>query len=95
MTKKTMKRAAKPAAKAKIKAKAKVAVGTSAKDLAWLTPARIKAIRTELVAMRDDILRTVRKQSIHDVDNGDSVDQASQSIEKRSRPVLLGAGRAK
>ena len=32
--------------------------------------------------MRDDILKTVRKQKIHDVDNGDSVDQASQSIEK-------------
>lgn len=68
MTKKLAKKAEKPK--------------TSAKDLAWLTPAKIKSIRAELVAMRDDILSTVRKQSIHEVDNGDSVDQASQSIEK-------------
>ncbi len=73
MTKKT---ARKPAAKAKASS------GSSAKDLAWLTPAKLKAIRAELVGMRDDILRTVRKQGISDVDNGDSVDQASQSIEK-------------
>ncbi len=72
MTKKIAKKAAKP----------KAAEGNSAKDLAWLTPAKIKSIRTELVALRDDILKTVRKQSIHEVDNGDSVDQASQSIEK-------------
>ena len=72
MTKKVAKKAAKP----------KAAAGNSAKDLAWLTPAKIKSIRAELVAMRDDILKTVRKQSIHEVDNGDSVDQASQSIEK-------------
>ncbi|PIR18676.1 MAG: hypothetical protein COV48_06185 [Elusimicrobia bacterium CG11_big_fil_rev_8_21_14_0_20_64_6] len=68
MTKKIAKKAAKPK--------------TSVKDLAWLTPAKIKSIRAELVSMRDDILSTVRKQSIHEVDNGDSVDQASQSIEK-------------
>ena len=80
MTKKTMRKAAKPAAKTKAAARTKAAA--SAKDLAWLTPGRIKSIRAELVAMRDDILRTVRKQSIYDVDNGDSVDQASQSIEK-------------
>lgn len=86
MTKKTAKKVAKHAAKhvvkrtAKLKAKASVA--TAAKDLAWLTPAKLKSIRAALVSMRDDILRTVRKQSIHEVDNGDSVDQASQSIEK-------------
>lgn len=72
MTKKLVKKAAKP----------KAAASNPAKDLAWLTPAKLKAIRAELVEMRDDILRTVRKQAIHDVDNGDSVDQASQSIEK-------------
>ena len=72
MTKKVAKKAAKP----------KAAASNPAKDLAWLTPAKIKSIRTELVALRDDILKTVRKQSIHEVDNGDSVDQASQSIEK-------------
>lgn len=70
MTKKLVKKAAKPKA------------AVSAKDLAWLTPAKLKSIRTELVGMRDDILKTVRKQGISDVDNGDSVDQASQSIEK-------------
>ena len=72
MTKKLVKKAV--AAPAKPKA--------CAKDLAWLTPAKIKSIRVDLVALRDDILKTVRKQSIHEVDNGDSVDQASQSIEK-------------
>ncbi len=75
MTKKLVKKAAISPAKAK-------AAGSSAKDLAWLTPAKLKSIRAELVEMRDDILRTVRKQSIGEVDNGDSVDQASQSIEK-------------
>ena len=74
MTKKLAKKTTRPAAKAK--------PSNPAKDLAWLTPARLKAIRAELVSMRDDILKTVRKQSIGDVDNGDSVDQASQSIEK-------------
>jgi RNA polymerase-binding protein DksA len=76
MTKKTAKKAVKSASKPK------AAASNPAKDLAWLTPAKIKSIRAELVAMRDDILRTVRKQSIGEVDNGDSVDQASQSIEK-------------
>jgi DnaK suppressor protein len=52
------------------------------KEMAWLTAAKLKEIRLELVQMRDDILRTVRKQSVAEVDNGDSVDQASQSIEK-------------
>ncbi len=76
MTKKIMKKAAKSSAKTKASA------GTSVKDLAWLTPAKLRSIRGALVSMRDDILRTVRKQGIHEVDNGDSVDQASQSIEK-------------
>lgn len=76
MTKKLVKKTATASAKPKASA------GASAKDLAWLTPAKIKSIRAELVSMRDDILRTVRKQGISDVDNGDSVDQASQSIEK-------------
>ena len=73
MSKKPVKKSAVSPVKAK---------DTTAKDLAWLTPAKIKSIRTELVSMRDDILRTVKKQKIHEVDNGDSVDQASQSIEK-------------
>ena len=76
MTKKIIKKAA------VFSAKPKASAGASAKDLAWLTPVKIKSIRAELVSMRDDILKTVRKQSIGDVDNGDSVDQASQSIEK-------------
>lgn len=61
-----------------VKAKA----SNPAKDLAWLTPAKLKSIRAELVQMRDDILRNVRRQTVAEVDNGDSVDQASQSIEK-------------
>lgn len=76
MTKKIVKKSVRPVSKSKAEA------SNPAKDLAWLTPAKLKSIRAELVEMRDDILRTVRKQSIHDVDNGDSVDQASQSIEK-------------
>jgi len=85
MTKKPAKKAAKSAAarpKAAPKAAAKPS-GGRAKELAWLTPAKLKEIRTDLVGMRDDILHTVRKQQVEEgVDNGDSVDQASQSIEK-------------
>ena len=85
MTKKIAKKAASSAAKSKAapkKAAAKASGGKS-KDMAWLTPAKLKEIRTELVEMRDGILKTVRKQQVEEgVDNGDSVDQASQSIEK-------------
>ncbi|HEX4046878.1 MAG TPA: TraR/DksA family transcriptional regulator [Elusimicrobiota bacterium] len=84
MAKKTVKKAAATAAKSA--PSAKKPAGASAgrgKELAWLTPAKIKDIRAELVGMRDDILKTVRKQQMEEgVDNGDSVDQASQSIEK-------------
>ena len=84
MTKKTSKKAASAAAKPKTKAAAgKTAVAPRGRDLSWLTPAKLKEIRTELVGMRDDILDTVRKHQVEEgVDNGDSVDQASQSIEK-------------
>ena len=90
MAKKPVKKAARSAAKASPKPVRKSApkkgAGTPAgraKELAWLTPAKIKEIRTDLVRMRDDILKTVRKQQVEEgVDNGDSVDQASQSIEK-------------
>jgi DnaK suppressor protein len=84
MTKKIAKKAAKSAAKSKAAPrKAAGASGGKAKELAWLTPAKLKEIRVELVGMRDDILKTVRKQQVEEgVDNGDSVDQASQSIEK-------------
>lgn len=82
MAKKTAKKAAAASgAKTKAKPGAKTAA-SAAKAMAWLTPARVGAFRKELVGMRDDILRTVRKQKVDDVDNGDSVDQASQSIEK-------------
>lgn len=78
MAKKPVKKAA-PAAKAATKA----APGVKGKELAWLTPAKLKEIRAELVSLRDDILKNVRKQQVEEgVDNGDSVDQASQSIEK-------------
>lgn len=45
---------------------------------------KLAPIRKQLLAMRDDLSRTVRKQQLSEtgVDNGDSVDQASQSIEK-------------
>jgi DnaK suppressor protein len=84
MTKKIVKKMASRGTKVKsAPRKAEKISGGRSKDLAWLTPARLKEIRTELVVMRDDILRTVRKQQIEEgVDNGDSVDQASQSIEK-------------
>lgn len=85
MTKKIAKKAASSAAKSKAapkKAAAKPSGGKS-KEMAWLTPAKLKEIRSELVEMRDAILKTVRKQQVEEgVDNGDSVDQASQSIEK-------------
>jgi DnaK suppressor protein len=86
MTKKILKKAAKSAAKTAKPAPKKAAAPSAAsraKELAWLTPAKLKEIRTELVSMRDDILKTVGKQRADEgVDNGDSVDQASQSIEK-------------
>jgi len=84
MPKKTMKRAGKSAAKPKASpGKPAGAAGGRARELAWLTPAKLKEIRGALVGMRDDILNTVRKQQVEEgVDNGDSVDQASQSIEK-------------
>ena len=86
MAKKSIKKAAASAAKSETKASVKKASGTSvgrAKELAWLTPAKIRDIRKNLSVMREDMLRTVRKQQVEEgVDNGDSVDQASQSIEK-------------
>jgi DnaK suppressor protein len=85
--------AAKPAAKPAPKKKAvdpKVQAALDAKAMAWLTGPKLKQIRAELVSMRDDMLRTVRKQSFGEVDNGDSVDQASQSIEKELMFELSG-----
>jgi DnaK suppressor protein len=86
MAKKTAKKAASSAAKTSVKPALKKGAGAPAgraKELAWLTPAKIKEIRADLVSMRDDILKTVGKQKADEgVDNGDSVDQASQSIEK-------------
>ena len=82
MVKKSIKKRAHSAAPLKAKPASSASAGASAKDLAWLTAAKIKAIRADLVRMRDDILHTVRKQTVGEVDNGDSVDQASQSIEK-------------
>ncbi len=85
MSKKVAKKAVSRAVKAKHAPKKTVpkAAVSRGKELAWLTPARLKDIRADLVKMRDDILKTVRKQQVEEgVDNGDSVDQASQSIEK-------------
>ncbi|HXT01764.1 MAG TPA: TraR/DksA family transcriptional regulator [Elusimicrobiota bacterium] len=84
MAKKSVKKAAATAVKAApASKKAAVSAANFAKERAWLTPAKLKEIRSELVGMRDDILKTVGKQKAEEgVDNGDSVDQASQSIEK-------------
>ena len=84
MAKKTVKKAAASAATASPAPKKGAASAANfAKERAWLTPAKLKEIRNELVGMRDDILKTVGKQKAEEgVDNGDSVDQASQSIEK-------------
>ncbi|MDE2141869.1 MAG: TraR/DksA family transcriptional regulator, partial [Elusimicrobia bacterium] len=83
MTKKIAKKAASGAAKSNAAPKKTAAAGGKAKELAWLTPAKLREIRADLVGMRDDILKNVRKQQVEEgVDNGDSVDQASQSIEK-------------
>jgi DnaK suppressor protein len=84
MAKKSVKKAAASAAKASpAPKKGSASPANFAKERAWLTPAKIKEIRSELVSMRDDILKTVGKQKAEEgVDNGDSVDQASQSIEK-------------
>lgn len=46
---------------------------------------KIGPIRKQLLEMRDDLMKTVRKQQLSEgalQDTGDSVDQASQSIEK-------------
>src|SRR5271154_6746155 len=46
---------------------------------------KLGPIRKQLLAMRDDLMRTVRKQQISESamqDTGDSVDEASRSIEK-------------
>lgn len=48
-------------------------------------PASLSAVRKQLLEMRDDLMRTVRKQDAQDAalqDIGDAADQASQSIEK-------------
>ncbi|MDE2038869.1 MAG: TraR/DksA family transcriptional regulator [Elusimicrobia bacterium] len=46
---------------------------------------KLGAIRKQLVSMRDDLMKTVRNQQISDegqADIGDSVDEASRSIER-------------
>ncbi|MBI3553874.1 MAG: hypothetical protein HY077_15370 [Elusimicrobia bacterium] len=46
---------------------------------------RLGSVRKTLLAMRDDLMKTVRKQQISESamqDTGDSVDEASRSIEK-------------
>lgn len=48
-------------------------------------PAGLASIKKQLLEMRDDLTRTVRKQQATDAsfqDIGDAADQASQSIEK-------------
>ncbi|OGR86638.1 MAG: hypothetical protein A3J74_10110 [Elusimicrobia bacterium RIFCSPHIGHO2_02_FULL_57_9] len=49
-----------------------------------LPKGKVGPIRKQLLAMRDDLMNTVRNQQVSDTsgDIGDPVDQASQSIEK-------------
>ena len=57
----------------------------SRKESSPVLKLKLGPIRKQLVEMRDDLMRTVRKQQLSEAalpDTGDSVDQASQSIEK-------------
>ncbi len=75
MKKKTKTRAAKKPGRKHSRAAAKPA----------FNKAKLAPIRKMLLAMREDLVRTVRKQQIADSsqqDIGDAADQASQSIEK-------------
>ena len=50
-----------------------------------VSAAKVGPIKRQLLEMRDDLMKTVRKQQLSDPslqDTGDSVDQASQSIER-------------
>lgn len=63
----------------------KTAVKKKATTAAPKAPAGLATIKKMLLAMRDDLTRTVRKQQATDPslqDTGDAADQASQSIEK-------------
>ena len=49
------------------------------------TPGKLVGIKRKLLAMRDDLIRTVRTQQLEESaeqDTGDDADKASQSIEK-------------
>ncbi len=72
-----------------MKKKTAVAKKTSARkhpSVGKAVPAsKLGAVRKELLAMRDDLMKTVRKQQLSESasqDTGDSVDEASRSIEK-------------
>ncbi|MFA6002558.1 MAG: TraR/DksA family transcriptional regulator [Elusimicrobiota bacterium] len=56
-----------------------------AKKAAELTAGKISGIKSQLLDMRDDLIRTVRTQQLAESaeqDTGDDADKASQSIEK-------------
>ncbi len=81
MKKKTAAAKRKPAAKAARPARAgsNSVVATKAPKL------KLAPIRKQLLEMRDDLMKTVRNQQISDTmqnDIGDSVDEASRSIER-------------
>lgn len=55
------------------------------KKTAAKTPGKTSSVRRKLLEMRDDLMKTVRKQQLAESslqDIGDAADQASQSIEK-------------
>ena len=75
------------ATKSKRRAHAKARRHPSRRAAKAPAPAKLKLgpIRRQLLEMRDDLMRTVRKQQLSESalqDTGDSVDQASQAIER-------------
>ncbi|MEK7857662.1 MAG: TraR/DksA family transcriptional regulator [Elusimicrobiota bacterium] len=63
----------------------KIAVKKAAPQAKGLGSAKTGPIRRQLLEMRDDLMRTVRKQELEEnasQEVGDAADQASQSIEK-------------
>ncbi|MDD5658163.1 MAG: TraR/DksA family transcriptional regulator [Elusimicrobia bacterium] len=65
--------------------KKKAAVKAESPKSAPVPAGRMAAVKRTLLAMRDDLMRTVRSQQLQESaeqDTGDDADKASQSIEK-------------
>ncbi|MBI5884148.1 MAG: TraR/DksA family transcriptional regulator [Elusimicrobia bacterium] len=75
------KKAPKPAAKKAQKAPAKKGKAAPAKVV--FSASQLAQIRKKLVEMREDLVSTVRKQAVTEIEEtGDAADQASQSLER-------------